>query len=92
MDWFCLKGSDGSCSFAQLYPTLCNTMGCSMPGFPVLCHLPEFAQTPVHRVGDAIQPSRPLLPAPPPALNLSQQQVFSVDPWKLILQNRGVLI
>ena len=70
MDWFCLKGSDGSCSFAQLYPTLCNTMGCSMPGFPVLCHLPEFAQTPVHRVGDAIQPSRPLLPSSPPPSNI----------------------
>ena len=45
-----------------------------MPGFPVLHHLPELAQTHVHRVGDAIQPSRPLLSPSPPAFNLSQYQ------------------
>ena len=49
-------------------------MDCSMPGFPVLHHLPEFAQTRVHWVGDAIQPSHPLLSSYPPALNLSQHQ------------------
>jgi len=49
-------------------------MDCSRPGFPVFHHLPEFAQTHVHRVGDAIQPSHPLLSPSPPALNLSQQQ------------------
>ena len=49
-------------------------MNCNMPGFPVLYHLLELAQTHVHRVGDAIQPSRPLLPSSPPALNLSQYQ------------------
>ena len=43
-------------------------------GFPVLPHLPEFAQTHVHCVDDAIQPSHPLLPPPPPALNLPQHQ------------------
>ena len=48
-------------------------MDCSVPGFPVLCHLPEFAQIHVHWVGDAIQPSRPLS-SPSPALNLSQHQ------------------
>ena len=37
-------------------------MDCSTPGFPVLHHLPEFAQTHVHQVGDVIQPSHPLLP------------------------------
>ena len=37
-------------------------MDCSMPGFPILHHLPEFAQTHVHRVGDAIQPSHPVIP------------------------------
>ena len=37
-------------------------MDCITPGFPVLHYLPEFAQTPVHLVGDAIQPSHPLLP------------------------------
>ena len=46
-----------------------------MPGFPVLHHLPEFAQTHVHSVGDAIQPSHLLSPSSP-ALNLSQHQDF----------------
>ena len=45
-----------------------------MPGFPVRHQLPELAQTQVHRVGDAIQPSRPLLSPSPPAFNLSQHQ------------------
>ena len=49
-------------------------MDCSTPGFPVHHQLPEFAQTPVHRVGDAIQPSHPLSPPSPPAFNLSQHQ------------------
>ena len=47
-----------------------------MPGLPVHHHLPEFAQIHVHRVSDAIQPSRPLLSPSPPALNLSQHQAF----------------
>ena len=50
------------CSVAQSYLTLCDPMDCSKPGFPVLHHLPEFAQTHIHRVGDAIQPSRPVVP------------------------------
>ena len=45
-----------------------------MPGFPVLHHLLELAQTYVHRIGDAIQSSHPLLSPSPPALNLSQHQ------------------
>ena len=49
-------------------------MDCSMSGFPVLHHLPELAQTHVHWVGDAIQPSCPLSPPSPPAFNLSQYQ------------------
>ena len=49
-------------------------MDCSTPGFPVLHHLPEFGQTHVHRVGDAIQPSHPLSSPSPPAFNLSQHQ------------------
>ena len=48
-------------SVAQLYLTLCNSMDCSMPGFPVHHQLPEFTQTHVHWVDDAIQPSHPLL-------------------------------
>ena len=53
--------------------TLCNPINCSIPGFPVLHHLPELAQTHVCWVGDAIQPSHPLL-SPSPAFNLSQHQ------------------
>ena len=49
-------------------------MDCSMPGFPVLHNLPEFAQTHVHWVSDAIQLLYPLLPTSPPALDLSQLQ------------------
>ena len=49
-------------------------MDCSTPGFPVLHHLLEFAQTHVHWVGDAIQPSHHLLSPSPPALNLSKHQ------------------
>ena len=49
-------------------------MDCRMPGFPVHHQLPELAQTRVHWVGDAIQPSHPLLFPSPPAFNLSQHQ------------------
>ena len=49
-------------------------LNCSTPGFPVLLYLPEFTQTHVRWVGDAIQPSHPLLPLSPLALNLSQHQ------------------
>ena len=61
---------------AQLCPTLCDPMDCSMPGFPVHHQLPELAQTHVHWVGDAIQPSSPLLSSSPPAFNLSQHHGF----------------
>ena len=50
------------CSVAQLCPILCNPMNCSLPGFPVLHRLLELAQTHVHWVSDAIQPSRPCHP------------------------------
>ena len=61
-------------SATQLCPTLCDPMNRSTPGLPVHHRLPEFTQTHVHRVGDAIQPSHPLLSPSPPALNLSQHQ------------------
>ena len=61
-------------SGAQSCPTLCDPMDCSTPGFPVLHHLPELAQTHVHSVSDAIQPSHPLSPPSPPAFSLSQHQ------------------
>ena len=47
------------CSATQSCPTLCDPVDCSMPGFPVLRHLLEFAQTHVYWVSDAIQPSHP---------------------------------
>ena len=55
-------------------PWLFDSISGSTLGFPVLHCLPEFAQASVHWVGDAIQPSHPLLPPSPPALNLSQHQ------------------
>ena len=58
-------------SVVQSYPTLCDPMDCSTQ-VPVHHQLPELAQTQVHRVGDAIQPSHPLLSLSPPAFNLSQ--------------------
>ena len=57
--WRCNLRS-GCCSVAQSCPTLCHPMGCSTPGFPVLHHVLEFAQTRVHWVSDAIQPFHPL--------------------------------
>ena len=57
-----------------LFLTLCNPMDCSMPGSSVLFYLPECAETHVHWVGDAIQPSHPLSPPSLLALNLSQHQ------------------
>ena len=53
---------------------LCDPMDCSTPDFTVHHQLPELAQTHVHRVGDAIQPSHPLSSPSPPALSLSQHQ------------------
>ena len=49
--------------------TLCDTMDCSTPGFPVHHQLPKTIQSHVHRLGDAIQPSHPLSSPCPPALN-----------------------
>ena len=54
--------------------TICNPMDCSTPGFPVHPQLLKLAQTHVHPVGDAIQPSHPLLSLSPPAFDLSQDQ------------------
>ena len=61
-------------SVAQSCPTLCDPMNRSTPGLPVYHQLPTSTQTHVYRVGDAIQPSHPLLSPSPPALNLSQHQ------------------
>ena len=66
--------SDQIRSVAQSCPTHCDPMNRSMPGLPVQHQLPEFTQTHVHRVSDAIQPSHPLSSPSPPALNPSQHQ------------------
>ena len=66
--WLCC------CSVAQSCLTLCHPMQCSMTGLPVLPYFPEFAQTYVHQVNDAIQPSHPLSSPSLHALHLSQNQ------------------
>ena len=64
-------------SVAQLCLTLCNPVNCSTPGLPVHHQRPEFTQTHVHQLSDAIQPSHPLSSPSPPAPNPSQRQSFS---------------
>ena len=66
-------------SVAQSCPTLCNPMNCSTPGLPVHHQLPEFTQTQVHRVSDAIQPFYPLSSPSPPSPNPSQHQSFPMS-------------
>ena len=78
-------------SVAQSSPTLCNPMDCSTPGLPVHHQLPEFTQTHVHWVSDAIQPSHPLSSPSPPAFDLSQYQglfkwVSSLHPVAKVLE------
>ena len=68
------QGSVQFSSVAQLCPTFCDPMDHSTAGLPVHHQLPEFTQTRVHWVGDAIQPSHPSSSPSPPALNLSQHQ------------------
>ena len=63
-----------SCSIVQSCLTLHDPMDCSTPGFPVLQHLLESAQTHVHWVSDGIQPPHPLSPPSPSALSLFQLQ------------------
>ena len=61
-------------SITQSCPTLREPMNCSTPGFPVHHQFSELAQTRIHRVDDAIQPSYPLSSPFPPAFNLSLHQ------------------
>ena len=79
------------CSVSQSCLPLCDPMDYSMPGFPVLHYLPEFAQTRVHWVGDAIQPPHPLSPPSLPALNLSQHQrlLFSMS-WLFVSGGQSI--
>ena len=69
----------GFSSVAQSCPTLCDPMNCSTPGLLVDHQLPEFTQTCIHRVSDAIQPSYHLSSPSPPAPNPFQQQSFPVS-------------
>ena len=69
------------CSVTQSCLTLCDPMDCSMPVFPVVHHLLELAQTHVHWVSDAIQPSHSLLVPSPPAVNLSQDKGLFPVSW-----------
>ena len=65
------------CCFCSInHVQLFVTHDCSMPGFPVLHHYPEFAQTHVHWASGAVQPSHPLLPPSPPAFNLPTSGSF----------------
>ena len=67
-------------SVAQSCPTLCDPMNRSMPGLPVHHQLPEFTQTHVHQVSDAIQPSHPLsFPSPPAPQSLPVSRSFPVS-------------
>ena len=63
-------------SVAQSCLSLCDPMDCSMPGFPILPYLLEFAQTHVHRGGDAIQPSHPLSPSSPRVAEVLELQLW----------------
>ena len=67
------------CSATKSCQTLSNPTDWSIPGFPVLHHLPELSQTHVHWVGDAMQPSHPLSPSSPPAFNLPTSGSFRVS-------------
>ena len=77
-EWSCYPSITGLCikfsSVTQSCPTLCYPMNRSTPGLPVHHQLPEFTQTHVHQVSDAIQPSHPLSSPSSPAFNLSQHQ------------------
>ena len=80
-----------SVQFIQSCPTVCDPMNCSTPGFPIHHQLPKLAQTHVHWVGDAIQPSHPLLSPFPPAFNPPSIRVFSnVQLFALGSQSTGV--
>ena len=74
-------------SIAQSCLTLCDPMNRSTPGLPVHHQLPEFTQTRIHRVSDAIQPSHPHLSPSPPAPNPSQHQ--SLFQWVNSLHEGG---
>ena len=83
--WSIMLGSEGCCSVARLCPIICNPMNCSTPGFPVLPHLPEFAQTHVHWVSDVI------LPSIHPATQYFYKEQYCIGTWNVKSMNRGKL-
>ena len=85
--YFCFK----LCSVQLLSCVrLCDPMNCSIPGLPVQNQLPEFTQTHVHRVSDAIQPSHPLSSPSPLAFNLSQHQGLFQWVWLSTLGGQNI--
>ena len=74
----------------QLRPTLCSSMDCSTPAFPVFHHLLEFSQIHVHWVGDVIQPSHPLPSLSSPTSNLSQHQ--GLFQWVGLFESGGQVL
>ena len=75
-----------ACSVTKSCLTFCSPVECSMTGFPVLHYLPEFSQTHVRWVDDAIQPSHPPSSSSPPAFNISQHQ--GLFQWEKFLHIR----
>ena len=75
----CIISSVQFSSVAQSCPTLCDPMNRGTPGLPVHHQLPEFTQTRVHRVSDAIQPSHPLSSPSPPAPNPPASKSFPMS-------------
>ena len=73
---------DYCCAVTQSCPALCDPMDCGLPGFPVLHHLSELAQTHVHWVGDVIPPSHPLL---------SHLLLPSISPSNRVFSNESTL-
>ena len=72
--YFCYEMFFCCCSVTKFSLTLCDPMNCSMPAFHILHYHPEPAQTHVHWISDAIQPSHPLLSPSPLAFDLNQHQ------------------
>ena len=81
LEWVAISFSNVQfSSVAQSCPTLCNPMNCSTPGLPVHHQLPEFTQTHVHRISDAIQPSHPFSSCPqslPASESFPMSQLFA---------------
>ena len=91
--WFCSSTKcwiDHCYSAAKSCPAVCNPVICSTPGFPVLHHLPEFAETHAHWISNAIQLSHPLSPASLHALKSSQASEYTRLSTQEILMNHFV--